>query len=59
MSLIALMLRPAATILLAVVSRLFATAVIIVFAFVIVAIAFMLGECQPRRTSRQRIAQAH
>jgi hypothetical protein len=43
----ALMLRNAATILLTVVWRLFAAAVIIVIAFVIVAIAFMLGE---RRT---------
>jgi hypothetical protein len=53
------MLRPAATILLTVVARLFAAAVIMVFAFVIVAIAFVLGERQPRRTSRQRILQAH
>ena len=55
----ALMLRNAATILLTVVWRLFAAAVIIVIALVIVAIAFVLGECQPRRTSRQRIVQAH
>ena len=41
-----LMPRTAATILLTIVSRLFAAAVIIVFAFAIVAIACFLGKCR-------------
>ena len=60
-SFIALMLRPAATILLTVVSRLFAAAVIIVFAFAIFAIALVLGERQPRRQcgSSNRLGGTH
>ena len=55
---IALVLRGAATVLLTVVSRLFAAFVVIVFTVAIVAIALGLGGRQPRRTSRQRILQA-
>ena len=55
---IALALRGAATVLLTVVSRLFAVCVVIMFTIAIVAIALGLGERQPRRTSRQRSLQA-
>ena len=54
----ALMLRPAATILLTVVSRLFAAAVIIVFTLAIIVIALILDKRQPRRTFRHQTLQA-
>ena len=55
---IAVVLRGAVTVVLTVVSRLFAAFVVIVFTVAIVAIALGLGEPQPRQTSRQRILQA-
>ena len=55
---VALVLRTAATILLTIVSRLFAALVVLVFTIAIVAIAIGLGDSQPRRASRHRILQA-
>ena len=55
---VARVLRTAATILLALVSRLFAALVVIVFTIAIVATAIGLGESQPRRASRQRFLHA-